>query len=356
MSIGIFCRAGAFAAAALVAGCGDDGGGNTVALKTEADVTREMSNVIGLYQTTTDGGGASRSRAGVGLALQQRAAQARASSRLGTSAKAETVECQFGTYVVDEQVGVQRELPLFAVTTTMDWYSYDNRDCSYDDGDLRETSDGYHEHGNNYSYVDASGGAYGPSPSKASLSEEAPAYEYLQQGRNGGALSFVLENTAFDDRFTIRSKGRGEYRNNGSRLESREILDFTYVLQADGFREELSLGAGESGTPLVLVDNYLADTFTIDGPFRYHYTDICDGGRIVYATLQPITVSSDASGRFLSAGQLTLTSGGTVVSLAFQADGDITYSIDGGASGEVTRAELQAEPGCGLFIYDSGGA
>ena len=337
-------RGGAFAAAILLSACGGDGDSNAVALKTEADVARELTNVYSLYFSSVDNG-AGPARAGVGRMLQQ--AYLRPARAEGTRAKAETFQCDSGSYDHEYNSATARELALFGVSPTVDWYFYDNRDCRYVVETSSDTTDGYEEYG----FTASSGGS--TSTYRASASPEAPAYDYLVQGRNGGWLSYVSVDPDFDQTFTIRSKGRGEYRDDGSSVESREVLAFTYALRVEDFRDEISLSAGESGNPLVIVDNYAGNTFTVDGPFSYHYESFCVGGRLVYDTVQPLAVSSD-NGTYLSGGQLTISSGGATVSLTFQADGDVTYSIEGGATGEVTRAELEVTPGCPAFLVVPG--
>lgn len=345
MGIGTHGRVGAFVAAALLAACGgDDGGDNTVPLKTEADVSREISNIYGLAQGTSSSGGAAPSRTGIRPAMQARKAHMLAAPGASPRPKAETIQCGSGSYVYDFATNTPRELPLFEVNTAVDYESYDGDDCTDTEGSWSQTLSGFQEFGDNYAY----GGGSGASP----------IYDYYVAGRNGGSFEHVVRDVGFEA--TVRERGRSEYRDIGTSIESREVLYFSYVfevdVEGDRFREEISLGAGESGNPLVIVDDTPGNTFTIDGPFSYRFAEVCDGGRIVYDTVQPLNVSSDSEGVFLNAGQITLTSGGATVSLTFQADGDVTYSIDGGGSGEVTRAELQAEPGCGLFVDDSGGA
>jgi hypothetical protein len=339
MGIGTFGRAGTIAAAALVAACGggDGGGSSKVALASEGDVTREITNVVQLVSVSVGPTAVAGPRMGVGKQIQARRTHALAARSAKPRPKAETFECSSGSGTADYITNTARSLPLFSANPTVDYEYVDYDNCRDVEGTSSYTDNGYEEWGSNYSYIEAP-------------SANTPAYDYYVEGQGSGSYTFVYEDTDLDEKVTYRSKGRGEYRDNGTSYEAREVFDFSYVLQFEGFREELSFGAGDSGNPLVIVDNYSTDTFTIDGPFNYGYVDVCEGGRLVYDTVQPLAYTSDEAGQYINGGQLTLSSGGTDVTLTFQADGDITYSIDGGASGEVTRAELQAEEGCPLFV------
>jgi hypothetical protein len=157
----------------------------------------------------------------------------------------------------------------------------------------------------------------------------------------------VFEDTDFDERLTLRTLGRAESRDNGTSYESREVfsLDFTYTFPGDSLR--LDIEAGDSGDPLIFVDNYNGDgSLSIDGPFRYS-SDFCNGGSLRYDTVQNLTLGfSDTYGYYPNDGQLRIESGSAGVTLDFQPNGDISYTFDSGATGTVTLAQVAAEEGC----------
>ncbi|MGH8481143.1 MAG: hypothetical protein ACRES8_01615 [Nevskiaceae bacterium] len=326
----------------MLAACGGDGGSSTVSLKTEQDVTREIVNVIGLRDSAGSGSTSTMARSGVSGSMRARLAGTMAArdvsgpgrAQAKTTPAKENVPCDSGAYVYFEFFNVARSLPLFGVNPPVDYYYYDHDDCRLVSGSESVTTNGYEEYGDNISY--------------SSATAESPRYEYYAYGSGSGRYSFLFEDTSFDETFRLDSQGRGEYRDNGSSRESREIAEFDLAVTFGSFRESVELDAGATGEPLVIVDNYGAGNATIDGPFRYS-SEACRGGRLAYTTLQPVTFASDDFGTYVNGGELFIESGSASVTLVFQSDGSALYELSSGGSGIVTRAELSAYEGCQLF-------
>jgi hypothetical protein len=335
MGIGTFGRVGAFAASALVAACGGGGGGgNTVALKSEDGVKREVANVVMLY----DQGGTAAPMSVSGLA-QTRAAAMRARVANGAIPKATTEDCDSGTYTFDSFTNVSRSLPLFSAAPNLDYATYDYNNCLFIEGLYALTQDGYLENGSNNAYSNSSA--------------ENPYYGYNVWGSGSGSFVYTIEDApgfSGAGRSVERARGRSEYRDNGSSVEIREISDFSLSIKVPGFSESITLGAGETGNPLVIADNYVAGTLTIDGPFFYGTAGECSGGRIDYDTVEPLVPAEDGDGTYVSDGELAISSGSVTVTLTFQPDGDISYELSTGATGEITRTELADTAPCGVFF------
>jgi hypothetical protein len=321
-------RGSATALAVLAAGCGGGGGSDNVALKSGADVAREMQNLSTLY---VDGAPAPRSAGVRGLLARSAAGQSRA-ARAQSLAKVSGA-CGSGTYTYEDVFAQARSLPLFGASPVLDYTVGIDYDCRYTDGTFSEFYDGNYEYGDNGAYTAGTA--------------EVPYYDYYADGTGSTPYRVVLEDTDFDETLTIRTLGRYEGRDTGTSFQSREVfaLDFTYAFSGDSIR--LDVEAGDSGDPLIFVDNYDGDgTLSIDGPFSYS-SDICDGGNLRYDTVQNLTLGFDETyGYFPNGGQLRIESGGAGVTLDFQADGDILYTFDSGASGTVTLDQVAAAEAC----------
>lgn len=330
-------RVGAAALAAAVAGCGGGGGSDTVALKSAGDVARELQNISTLYVDNAPASKAARPGPGTratgvrGLLSRSVAGQSRA-SRSGGVAKA-TGDCDSGTYTYDEFIGQVRNLPLFAANPVLDYVIGTDRDCKFVEGTFSQYYDGRYEYGDNWAYTEGTA--------------QAPYYDYYLDGSGSTPYSVVLEDTDFNEKITIKTVGRSEARDNGTTYESRDIfgVDFRYAFDGDSIR--LDIDAGRSGDPLIFVDNYNGDgTLSLDGPLHYS-SDLCDGGRLTYDTLQGLTLGfSEPYGYFPNAGVLRIESGSAGVTLEFQSNGDVFYTFDSGQSGTVTLDDVASAEGC----------
>jgi hypothetical protein len=310
-------RFGVLMSFTLLAACGGDGGGGTspVKLSTEADVLREIGNIGVLYLDSA--GPAAASASGARQMTRERLQRNPLTAKSVSPKAAETFDCTTsGTTSYEEFVEVSRNLPLFAVSPTVDYTVYIDNNCVESDESGTYRSDGRFEDGSNYNYVG-----------------ENPFYEY----QAFDDASFGYETTGYD--FSYGLDGRFESRSTGGSYEERARFRFSFDGTAEGESFFVDYRLGDGDESLIAVDS--AESYTIDGPLSYS-TSLCEGGRIVYDTLQALTFGSDESGAFINGGQLELTAGSHSVLLTFQADGDVTYSIDGGAPGEITRAELAA--------------
>ncbi len=327
-----FCAALAMGCA-FVTACG--GGSDTVALKSEADVVREIQNLASLYvqpAPAAKSAGPGKRAAGVrGLLARSVAGQSRAARGQGTAKVAGT--CDSGSYTYDDFVGQARSLPLFAASPVLDYTVGIDYDCRFVDGTFSEFYDGNYEFGDNSAYTVGT--------------VEAPYYDYYADGSGGTPYRVIFEDTDFDEKLTVRTLGRAESRDNGAVYESRETfgIDFTYTFSGQTIRLDVDAGAG--GDPLIFVDNYDTDgSLSIDGPLRYS-SDICDGGSLRYDTVQNLTLGfSETYGYYPNGGELHIESGSAGVTLEFQANGDVLYTFDGGGSGTVTLAEVAAAEAC----------
>jgi hypothetical protein len=326
---------------ALLGACSDGGGGgdgipSAITLTSEQDIVREVANLSTLHATDEGlSGGAGASRSGVRrLVASSRVADRQAVRAKRMSPQAETYNCDSGTTTSDSFFGVTRNLPLFGVSPTMDYYTDVDNNCRYVDGTQTWTSNGRSEYGDNDSY--------------SATTAESPNYYYMLDGNGSTPAAFYYQDTEFDEKQTFKSLGRTEYRDNGTSAESRESIafDLTWNFGGDGFGFEIV--AGKSGDPLIYVDNYVDGTFSIDGPFGYTSTD-CRGGNVVYDTVNLMTLGSDEYGPFISGGELVIASGANSVTLVFQSNGGYQYQFSNGDSGEVTREESLYGDDCLYF-------
>jgi hypothetical protein len=336
MRIATWGRIGIVAAGLALAACGGGGGGsNTVSLKSRDDVVREVANLSILY---VDGGApaASAKTRSIGArGLMTRTLAGRQRTPAKNASPKTTTACDSGSLTYDNFYGVVRSLPLFGVDPTVDYYLETNSSCKFVDGSYSELYSGRYEEGGNIGYTAGSA--------------ESPLYEYYQDGEGGAPYRMVLQDTAYDEKLTFTSLGRVESRDTGTAFESREVygVDIVYVFGGDSVR--IGIDTGESANPLIFVDNYGGDTsLSIDGPMRYT-SSFCEGGALEYATLTNLTVASDGSGTYINGGELTITSGSASVTLVFESDGDVQYTLSGGGSGLVTRAELANATGECVF-------
>jgi hypothetical protein len=344
-------RVGAVGSVFLLAtACGGGGGGGSgaVSLKSEQDVVREIGNISSLY---VEGAGSAPAAASADASTRGRetgvkrlASQARAKYDRAARIKAKSVtpkvavteDCPSGgNYTYEEFFETQRNLPLFAVTPSMNYLTETDRDCRYVEGTFSEYYDGYFEYGDN----------------GAVASGETPYFEYAVDGSGDTPYRIVFEDTEFDQKETLKTLGRYEGRDNGVTYESREIFDFDFIFSVEGESFSIGAKAGESGNPLIFVDNYNGDgSLSIDGPIRYD-TDFCDSGRVDFTTVQNLTLGfDDTYGTIIDGGELIIESGGTSVTLVFQSDGGVTYTFENGDTGQATLEELNssAEP-CVFF-------
>lgn len=322
-------------AGSVLVACGGGGGGGvgSVSLKSEQDVIREISNISALYVDGSGAEPAARSARGRETGLKRLANQGRAKSSRAGRAKAASVtpklavteDCSGGgDYTYEEFFEAQRSLPLFDVNPVTDYYVETDRDCRYVEGTYSEYYDGRFEFGDNGSYTG-----------------EGPYYEYDVEGSGDTPFRVVFEDTEFDQKETIKTLGRYEGRDDGVTFESREIFDLDLTFSVEGESVNVGAKSGESGNPLVFVDNYNGDgSVSIDGPIRYD-TDFCDSGRVDFTTVQNLTFGfSDIYGTFIGGGELIIESGSTSVTLLFQGDGDVTYTFENGETGEATLEEI----------------
>lgn len=334
-------RLGAVLFLSVLVSCESGGGGpGSVSLKTEADVAREVSNLTFIVETSfgtaTSGARSAGARAVAARfqSMHSRGTQARAKSTSVTPKAAETIECGSGFYTFENFFEVQRELPLFDVTPTLDYYAEDNHDCTYTEGTYSEFYDGKLEDGGNGAYAEGT--------------VQSPRYDYFKDGSGSTPNRYIEEDTGY--KFSLKALGRGETKDTGVAVESREIFDFDVTLTSDGDSVHFGIKTGASGDPLIVVDNSGGDgSVSLDGPITYD-SDFCDSGKVNFTTVQNLTVGEDISGQFLNGGELLLESGSGSVELVFAGDGSVTYTFENGDSGSLTLAELRAaEAACFAF-------
>jgi hypothetical protein len=336
---------------ALLGACSDGGGGgdggipSTITLISEQDVIREVANLSMLHGSdqalSADAGATAAGARGMASSagVRRLLASSSVADRQGVRAKrmspqAETYNCDSGSTTSDSFFAVTRNLPLFDVSPTMDYYTDVDNNCRYVDGAETWTSNGRSEYGDNDSY--------------SAATAESPNYYYVLDGSGSTPYTFFYQDTDFDEKVTVKSLGRSEYRENGTNSEARETIAFDLAYDSGGDGFDLEVAAGKSGDPLIYVDNYGDGTFSVDGPFGYRSTD-CRGGNVVYDTVDLMTLGSDEYGLFISGGELVITSGNNAVTLVFQSDGGYQYQFSNGNSGEVTRQESLSGGDCLYF-------
>lgn len=315
---------GLLAMTLMACGGGDDGPG-AVTLKSESDVVREVLNLGNLVQPVQPA--AKSGQAGGSKLMQRLAGSNRAKAK---SKAAEVIPCSTGSYTYEFFSQVNRELPLFGTSTTMDYDQYESRNCKYTEGTYSETYNGWEEYGYNYAYSNGTD------------------YWYDAYGR--GSAAYVEKYQDTGESGTFKSLGRSEGRETATVYESRDALEIDFDFSFEGERFRFSFDLGESGNPLILVEDYAAETVSIDGPLAYTVPG-CRGGRIEYTTVQPITFGSDQLGSFVNGGQVVMEAGSAEVTVTAQLNGDLDYQFTGGISGTVTRAELDSAADECVFLF-----
>lgn len=308
-----------------------DNGSTNVSLKSEADIIREVGNVIALaggIASGTGGASANARQPGVRALIEANSAYSRRDT--GVTPKAgETFECNGGgSYAQEDFAGVAYDLPFFGVSPTMDYSIRQNDHCRTIMSDTRYTFEiGADRFGDN--------GAYAGTPTA-----DNPYYEFGQSGNGNTPYTLTVEDTSFDEKIVLRKLGRGERRDDGLSNEVRESLRAAVDLYFNNEHLALDLTAGEDGVPLVIVDGYAAGTAAVDGVLRYS-SPFCDGGRVEYTTVQKLSVVTDEFGqRYISGGQLVIRSGHATAAVVFLPNGDIQYEFGNGAAGVIARGSL----------------
>ena len=321
----------ACASVALLAACstgGGDDGIDPVSLSTKADVIREIGNVASMRgegPMMQPASTAQARRSGArGFMAPSASGQARGSRGKGYAPAAEeTVPCDSGSMTYEDFIGA-RNYPLFGVTPPSTDYSvYQYRDCV--DNTYYpwvETSDGRVELG----YSDSTA--------------QTPAYYYEVLGSGSTPYVSIAEDKSTGDRYTGRVLGRSESRDTGSVWQSRENLTVGFRSTFGGDIFTMDVDVGDDGNPLVITNDYSVDTLAVDGPISYS-SSACEGGRVEFTTLEPMTFGYDDSGmRFVNGGQIVIEAGGRSVTVTFQSDGGASYQFNDGASGTISRDEV----------------
>lgn len=317
---------GMLGVAASLTACFDGGGGSSaVPLKSEQDVMREISNVIALQ------GGAGPISPAPARTTGYRALAARNGSWGGPKRPQEVIQCDTGSYDVVQHFDTARNYPLLGITFGSDYLVSVYDDCAHVQEGFTTTETGRFEDGDNSGY----------------RTGEDPELGYIVAGSGSGAFRIVDQGTD-GTRFTARFRGRGETRDDATTHESRDAMDVDFALSFSGQSFKVSMDIGEDEDPLIVHTDFSGapQTLSIDGPIRYS-SDFCDGGRVRYDTVTPLTFGEDADGTFINGGELIIEAGSRSVTLVFHPNGDIDYTFGNGVSGTITRAELLAGGGEG---------
>jgi len=332
-------RVAACASVALLAACSGGGGGgiDPVSLSTKADVIREIGTFEAMQGEEPGAQPASSARArssGVQRLMSRNTSpQGRGNRVKGYAPAAETVPCDSGSVTYEDFTGVARNYPLFGVTPpSTDYGVLQYRDCvdNYDYPWVY-TSDGRVETGDSAS------------------TPQTPAYSYEVLGSGSTPYTNTSEDTSTGDRYTAHLLGRTETRDNGAVYQSRENLTAGLRFTFGGDTLRMTVGAGEDGNPLVVTDDYGNGTLAVDGPIHYS-SEFCEGGRVEFTTVEPMTFGSDASGSFINGGQIMIEAGSRSVTITFQGDGGASYQFNDGDSGTITRDEMSGGSEC-LMVF-----
>ncbi len=315
---------GILGVAAALTACFDDGGGSSaVSLKSEQDVVREIANVIALQ------GGAGPISPAAPRATGYRALAERSGGSGGPKHPRETSLCDAGSVEITEHFDSARPYRLLGVNFATDYLVSEYDDCVFNEPDLTVTETGRFEDGDN----------------SAHRTGEDPELGYIVAGAGDTGFRVVYEG-GFGSTYTTRFLGRGETRDDATTHESRDAMELDFAVSTNGQTARASIDIGGNDDPLIVHVDFSGapQTGSIDGPIRYS-SDFCEGGRVRYETVTPLTFGEDENGTFINGGELIIEAGRRSVTLVFHENGDIDYEFDNGISGTITRAEQLAGGG-----------
>lgn len=316
------CPAGLLSAAALVA-CGEDGVTAAVPLKSEADIAREIANVVVLQ----GGGQALEPTPLATVPANGKAAGAWPEPAFPMGPRSvETTQCDSGSFTFETLTERTRHLPLFDVDGIFGIDITHARACRFDYGYVVTTEDGRSE--------------TGATPDDGM---EGAHYYYAVAGT---ALAPHVIRYDFFDGSTVTRRRQGRHENRlDTCCEFREVLETDFVVARNGETQRFSVDTGEQGNPLTLSYAFQPLQLTIDGPVRYS-SSFCEGGRLEYDTLEALTFDRDDAGAFVNGGVLAITAGDRSVTLTFLANGDVNYLFADGTSGTIARGGLPGPRRC----------
>lgn len=315
-------------AVALISACGGGDGNKgenddvpgapatAVPLSAKSDVQREVGGFVAVVRDLYFEGASAAS-----AQVRSRAVRVTSSNDAVEPKAAVTQDCTLGGTLTTDSGTKSRAFQLYDVTLSVDFESEDDRNC-VEEGESgpgsTTTYTGFSENG--FSGVDPDGVSYG----------------YDSAGRNGVPVTITEDDGEFVDYLELL--GNIEARSSSTEFEVRQQLTLRFRGELDGkFDDGGTFVFGNETTDYVTVEH--ADgTLSFEGPYRYG-TGECTGGALTVSTNDP--VSFDGS-LFPVGGSLTFTSGTASVVLVFNSDGSADYDIEGGSTGTLSRAEIEA--------------
>ncbi|MGB0219357.1 MAG: hypothetical protein ACPGJF_08500 [Sinimarinibacterium flocculans] len=185
---------------------------------------------------------------------------------------------------------------------------------------------------------------------ESAVDGEGATYRYVRGGTESGAFVIDVIGDSTDSRSQISGLTESRFtdvmRTDSSRSELSNWLryraDFTQDAKERIVSYELELGS-ELGPFTTTVDNSGQGSYS--GAYRYS-TNVCDGGELALETLTPLRISDTAPPRFI-AGTLRISSGPDSVTVTFSSDGSAALLFANGEAAAVSTDEMNT-----LYSYD----
>lgn len=316
--------------AILLAACSDNGSDNDdpgdgvpdvpsspVPLSSKADIQREVGNFIDVYSIFF---GEELDAAAAGTAALK---SARVNMDQVVPKVASTSDCELKGTVTEDSGTKARTFAYFEVSPSVEFSSSLYKECQSDDGD----GDGTYTEANGFQ---ESGGGAGVST----------FYSYNVLGQDGKAYTELERSPTAGDEFDFESiRGLFETATTASSVETRHVYTLRFEEEDEDEDDGNTSGQvtqGKQGDPFVTI--VTSSGVSVEGPYEYATTE-CKGGRARIETDTPVVFDEEG---LPIGGAVTVTSGTASATVTFVGDGSATYQFGSGATGTLTRAELEA--------------
>lgn len=315
----------------LLAACGDNNGNDdddpgdgvppipnsAFALSSKSDVQREIGNFIDVYSIFF----------GEDLDATSMTAAAAKSARVDMShvvpKAAVTTECELDGTLTEDSGTKPRTFTYFEASPSVEFATSVYNGCQEDDGD----EDGTYTEANGFQ---ESGGGAGVST----------FYSYNVLGQGETAYTELERSPDDKDEYEFESiLALFETATTASTVETRHVFTLAFEERDEEEADGHTAGQVTQGTtdvPFVTIVS--ASGVSVEGPYGYATTE-CAGGRGSIDTNTPVVFDEDG---LPIGGAVTVTSGTASATVTFVGDGSATYQLGNGATGTLTRAELEA--------------